>query len=66
MRASGYPDTAKHIQEHNRLTAKVAALERQFELGEATVGEDTMEFLRRWLHHHILGTDQHVTRHLGE
>ena len=65
MRQENYPDAARHIGEHNRLTAKVASLERQFEQGEAAVTEDTLEFLRRWLDHHILGTDQMVARHLG-
>jgi hemerythrin len=64
MRVANYPDTAGHIDEHDRLTAKVAALERQFEDGNATVTEETMKFLRRWLHHHILGTDQRVAVHL--
>jgi hemerythrin len=63
MRRTNYPDTARHIKEHDRLTAKVAALERQFEQGEASVTEETMEFLHRWLKHHILGTDQHVAKH---
>ena len=66
MRRSNYPDVAGHVAEHNRLTAKVAALERQFEASDAMVTADTMEFLRRWLDHHILGTDQKVARHLGK
>ena len=64
MRAANYPDAAIHVKEHDRLTAKVGALERQFEQGEAAVTADTMMFLRRWLDHHILGTDQKVARHL--
>jgi hemerythrin-like metal-binding protein len=64
MRAANYPDTASHVREHDRLTAKVAALEREFEHGKATVTTETMEFLRRWLDHHILGTDQQVASHI--
>jgi hemerythrin len=65
MRRANYPDTSSHIEEHDRLTAKVAALERQFEEGKATVTNETMKFLRRWLDHHILGTDQRVARHIA-
>jgi hemerythrin len=64
MRAANYPDAASHAREHDRLTAKVAALEREFERGKATVTAETMDFLRRWLDHHILGTDQRVARHI--
>jgi hemerythrin len=64
MRAANYPETAAHVREHDRLTAKVAALQRQFEDGKASVTMETMEFLRRWLDHHILGTDQRVAGQL--
>ncbi|MGA2186049.1 MAG: bacteriohemerythrin [Bryobacteraceae bacterium] len=64
MRAAHYADAASHAREHNQFTAKVAALEREFEDGQATVTRETMQFLRGWLNHHILGTDQRVARHL--
>jgi len=64
MRRSNYPDTERHVKEHNKLTAKVGALERDFEHGKSTVTMETMKFLRRWLDHHILGTDQLVAKHV--
>ena len=65
MRSAGYSDLAQHAREHDRLTAKVARLEREFEEGSAAVTAETMEFLRRWLKHHILGADQKVAKHLS-
>ena len=64
MRGTNYPDTASHVREHDQFTAKVAALEREFENGKTTVTAETMEFLRGWLGHHIVGTDQRMARHI--
>jgi hemerythrin-like metal-binding protein len=66
MRDAHYTGAASHVREHERFAARVAALERDFEAGQAAVTEETMEFLRGWLNHHILGTDQQVARHIRD
>ncbi len=40
------------------MTAKVLALQQQFDQGKATITLDVMEFLQQWLDKHILGTDK--------
>jgi hemerythrin len=54
----GYPDTADHKEKHHKMTAKVLALQQQFEQGKATITLDVMDFLQQWLDKHILGTDK--------
>ena len=54
----GYPDTADHKDKHHKMTAKVLALQQQFDQGKATITLDVMEFLQQWLDKHILGTDK--------
>ena len=53
----GYPDTADHKDKHQKMTAKVLALQSQFQQGKAMITMDVMDFLQQWLDKHILGTD---------
>ncbi|MDD5758093.1 MAG: bacteriohemerythrin [Desulfobulbaceae bacterium] len=54
----GYPEAADHKDKHQKMTAKVLALQSQFEQGKATITLDVMNFLQQWLDKHILGTDK--------
>lgn len=54
----GYPDTADHKEKHQKMTAKVLALQQQFQQGKVTITMDVMDFLQQWLDKHILGTDK--------
>lgn len=54
----GYPDAAAHKEKHQKMTAKVLALQQQFEQGKAMMTLEVMEFLQQWLDKHILGTDK--------
>jgi len=54
----GYPDSAEHKDKHQKMTAKVLALQQQFEQGKTTITMDVMDFLQQWLDKHILGTDK--------
>ncbi|MCW7754305.1 bacteriohemerythrin [Desulfobotulus sp. H1] len=53
----GYPESRSHGKVHNNLVARVAGIQRDFESGKATVTMDLMDFLKDWLHTHILQTD---------
>jgi len=61
----GYPDAADHKDKHQKMTAKVLALQMQFEQGKATITLDVMEFLQQWLDKHILGTDKKYSEFLN-
>ncbi len=54
----GYPDAANHKEKHQKMTAKVLALQMQFDQGRAMMTLEVMEFLQQWLDKHILGTDK--------
>jgi len=56
--AHGYPDAADHKDKHQKMAAKVQALQQQFDQGKATITMDVMDFLQQWLDKHILGTDK--------
>ena len=56
--AHGYPESPDHKDKHRKMTAKVLALQQQFEQGKATITLEVMEFLQQWLDKHILGTDK--------
>jgi hemerythrin len=61
----GYPDTADHKDKHRKMTAKVLALQEQFQQGKATITFDVMDFLQQWLDKHILGTDKKYSSFLN-
>jgi hemerythrin-like metal-binding protein len=57
FRNHGYPQAQAHKQEHDELTDKAVALQREVSSGRATLTLPTMNFLRDWLTNHILKTD---------
>jgi hemerythrin len=52
----GYADETAHRAEHNRFTAKAAALLETHDRGELPADE-AMAFLKDWLTHHIMKVD---------
>ncbi len=58
MQSNGYPDFAAHKEKHEKMTAKVLALQKEWQAGKAALGIEVSQFLRDWLDKHILGTDQ--------
>lgn len=56
MRLHDYPDFEAHLAEHRRFTRKLAEFtERSV---RTDVADDMIEFLRKWLIHHIGETDK--------
>ncbi len=53
-----YPEADLHKQQHKNLVEQVAALKTKFEAGEKVLTLDVMNFLRDWLHDHIIGSDK--------
>jgi hemerythrin len=58
MSAHGYPDYASHKKAHDELTQKTKDLEKKYKGGEPVLSFDVMDFLKKWLQNHILGTDK--------
>ncbi|MEW6500643.1 MAG: bacteriohemerythrin [Thermodesulfobacteriota bacterium] len=58
MQANGYPEFAAHKEKHEKMTAKVLSLQKDWQAGKATLGIEVSQFLRDWLDKHILGTDK--------
>ncbi|MCF8259442.1 MAG: bacteriohemerythrin [Melioribacteraceae bacterium] len=52
-----YPESDIHKKQHAELVEQVAALQKKFEAGERVLTIDVMNFLRDWLHDHIVGSD---------
>ena len=55
--ATAYPGTEKHKGVHKNFVAKVAEVERGLLHGRTHVGDDLLDFLKRWLLQHIRHTD---------
>ncbi len=53
----GYPEAEMHKQQHKDLVDQVGDLQKKFESGEKVLTIDVMNFLRDWLHDHIVGSD---------
>ena len=58
MQAHAYPDFLAHKSQHEHLTKTVVDLQRRFGSNEVGLTIEVMEFLKDWLHDHILGSDK--------
>ncbi len=54
----GYPEYAKHKEEHDDLTKKALELKAAFDSGKQTITIEVMTFLKNWLNVHILQEDK--------
>jgi hemerythrin len=64
MRKAGYPAYAGHKAEHDKLTAEVLQMVRDFEAGKVVLTMDLADFLRKWLQTHIIACDKRYTAHM--
>jgi hemerythrin len=64
MRHYQYRGLDTHAAEHRKLTEQVLDLQRKYAAGKLTITMETMHFLRDWLDHHILQSDQRVAQHI--
>ncbi len=60
----GYPDAEAHKAQHTALLEKVLDLKREWEAGNAEIGQEVLDFLVDWLQSHILGSDQAYTAYI--
>jgi len=52
-----YPEAETHKSQHKDLVDQVAKLQEKFNSGEKVLSLEVMNFLRDWLHDHIIGSD---------
>jgi hemerythrin len=64
MRKAGYPAYAGHKAEHDKLTAEVLQMVRDFEAGKVVLTVDLADFLSKWLQTHIIACDKKYTAHM--
>ena len=62
MAATHYPGLEAHVQQHDALRRRAAAIAERFESGEATLTIELTLFLSGWIKQHTTTTD----RRLGE
>ena len=65
LQAHGYEEYQDHKEKHEKMTAKVLELQRQFKDGKAAMTIEVMNFLKNWLDKHILGTDMKYSAFLN-
>jgi hemerythrin len=53
-----YPEADLHKKQHQDLVSQVAAIQNKYNSGEKVLTLDVMNFLRDWLHDHIVGSDK--------
>ncbi|MGD0476189.1 MAG: bacteriohemerythrin [Candidatus Velthaea sp.] len=63
MRETRYPEMAAHQAIHKDLIKRVVALQADVSAGKGTVSMELMNFLKKWLHHHIGKEDKKVANH---
>lgn len=58
MQSHGYPYYRQHKEIHEKMSARVQALQKCFKAGKTDLTIPTSLFIKEWLDKHILGTDQ--------
>ncbi len=53
-----YPEAEKHIEQHNSFTETVLKFSNDLSNNEVSLSYELMDFLRKWLIDHIMGTDK--------
>lgn len=66
MRESNYPDADKHQKQHQALRNQVLSMLQEARSGRLEITLKTMNFLRRWLGHHIRVTDRALGKYLAD
>ena len=65
MQKFNYPNFDEHKEEHIAFVSQVTDFINKFKLGESHLDEDVLNFLKKWLSKHILGTDKKLGGYLS-
>ncbi len=66
LKESNFPGYLAHKFEHDNLTKKVIAFQKELLDGNTSISIELMQFLKKWLVNHILETDKKYSEHLLE
>ena len=61
-----FPGYEQHKEEHNTFVQKAVELQNQFKKAGFVFSNDILDFLRKWLKNHILGTDKKYSNFFNE
>ncbi|MCF6148079.1 MAG: hemerythrin family protein [Candidatus Kuenenia sp.] len=65
MQQHEYPGYADHKDKHDKMTAKVMALQNDYQSGKASLTIEVFKFLTDWLNKHIMETDKKYSEYLN-
>ncbi len=60
-----YPDSEKHIAEHQELVSEVLTFKKEFDKGTTMLSIKIIGFLKNWLIKHILASDKEYSEFLN-
>lgn len=63
MATTGFPDSVRHLKEHDIMVAKVKAMQSDYARGNGDL-EELFKFLKVWLTQHIMKSDQAFAAHI--
>ena len=61
MSKYSYPGYVKHKSLHDELVKQVLEIEKEFKSGKTVISQNVLNFLKKWLVEHIVGTDKLYT-----
>lgn len=64
MKTHGYLEYGEHKAKHDKIAAKVVALQDDYKSDKFNLTIEVSQFLKDWLDKHILGTDKKYCAHL--
>ncbi len=65
MKQLDYPGYVDHQDKHDKMTAKVVALQNDCDAGKASLTIEVSKFLNDWLNKHIKETDKKYSEYLN-
>ena len=60
-----YPDTEKHLQEHENFVQKIGEFKEKFDKGNTSLSIEVVRFLSTWIENHITTVDQKYSEFLN-
>lgn len=57
MKENSYPKLAEHGAEHDRFSARVTEMQKDYHAGKVNLSIEVLTFLKNWLKKHILQSD---------
>lgn len=66
MREAGYPDWARHRDEHQGFILRLRELAADLRKQRAALSMDVLDFLQSWLKHHVEHSDRHFVSFAGD